>query len=322
MKALPHIILLKLLLVAASFGQSDPAASLALESEVAKAPEYIAAKTAEKRQDGAAMLTQSKILVERFPNSALAHKLMSDAYYYMNFFDEAAASAEKAIQINPKDVIAWRNLGQIRASQNRADDAEAAYKTAVKCNEDDATPWAGLAAFYAAQEKPSFALHCANKASTLLNSKAYDSHNGESPESWAWRDVGQAFLMLDRPVDAVPYLKRSIVLEPDNCDTWLDLAHSYFDQGDRMNALAAAEQAAKIKPDSKDAQVAVEKLSAELPSQEAIEEPKVRRRSAEELLDLAKKVQELQTLIYQQRQTPEQMQYYLELLRRVNDLKR
>lgn len=128
--------------------------------------------------------------------------------------------------------------------------------------------------------------------------------------------------MLDRPVDAVPYLKRSIVLEPDNCDTWLDLAHSYFDQGDRMNALAAAEQAAKIKPDSKDAQVAVEKLSAELPSQEAIEEPKVRRRSAEELLDLAKKVQELQTLIYQQRQTPEQMQYYLELLRRVNDLKR
>lgn len=327
MKTLPSIILLQLIFIAASFGQSDPATSSALESEVAKAPEYIAAKIAEKRENGAAMLTQSKILVERFPNSALAHKSMSDAYYYMNFYDEAAVSAEKAIQINTKDVIAWRNLGLIRASQDMNDAAEAAYKTAVTCNENDATPWAYLAAFYASQKKPSFALHCANKASTLLKSTTYDSHNGESPESWAWKEVGAAFLMMDRPFDAAPYLKRSIVLDPDNYDTWLDLAHAFFYQGDRMNALAAAKQAAKISPESKDVQLAVKEYSEEPPSEEppseeVIEEPKIRHRSTEELLELAKKVQELQILINQHRQTPDQMLYYLELLRRVNDLKR
>ncbi len=273
MKALPTIIALQFALLAFSFGEAEPAAPATRDSEVAKAPEYIAARAAEKHQDGATMLAQSKILLARFPNSALVHKAMADAYFYMNFLDEAVASAEKAIQISPKDPTAWLDLAHIRMTQEKPEEAETALKGAVNAAKDDPTPWAHLAAFYGDRGNTAYAVECANYAAKLLISNKFDDHNGETPEAFTWRAIAAAFQTINRPGDAIPYLKRAIVLQPDESAFWLALATSYSQHGDRGNAIAAAQQALKLAPDSNAAKLTLQTLTAPPPQRQAQQLP-------------------------------------------------
>ena len=254
-------------------GQAEPAATAIPDSEIAKTPEYQAAKAAERKIDGAAMLAQAKLLVERFPTSPLAHKAMADAYYYMSFLDEAVASAQKAIELAPKDPIAWRNLGHIRTRQNKADEAEASYKNAVNAAQNDPTPWADLGEFYSKRGNTPFALQCATRASALLNSTPYNDHYGESPEAWAWRTVGFIFSGCKRPADGITHLKRSISLQPDDAQTWLLLAMAYGQQNDRTNALSAIQQALKLDPNFEDAKLALQSLTAPPPQPQQAQQP-------------------------------------------------
>ncbi len=300
----PHFLVLfcvQALILTTGFGQTESVVTSVPDSEIAKTPEYQAAKAAEKKVDGAAMLVQAKLLVERFPNSALAHKAMSDAYYYMNFLDEAAASAETAIRISPKDPIAWRNLGHIREAQHKSVDAEAAYKNAVNSAKNDPAFWANLGVFYAAHNNEIFALQCATSASKLLKSTAFDEHNGESSEATTWAEVGFIFIQIKKPNEAISYLKRSITLQPDVCATWYALGTAHILSNDRPNALLAVQQALKINPDFEDAKTALKMMTVQ---QDQTQKPAVgQQQTASQIndqLEMMKKFQELQNLQSQQ----------------------
>lgn len=310
-----HVSIIVLMFVALTFagGQAPPESPIVPESDVSKTPEYRAAKAAEKKRDGAAMLTQAKILIERFPRSALAHKAMADAYFYMNFLDEAAAAAQKAIEISPKDPIAWRNLGHIRLKQNKRNDAEAAYKNAVNAAKGDATPWTDLAVYYSHQGNTTYALQCANYASNLLNTTTYNDHDGESPEAWTWAGVGEAFLTCKRPADAIKHFKRSIALQPDNDQIWLGLAYAYSAQGDRENSIAAAQQAVKLAPDSDDAKLALQSLTAtQDEEQQPPQQQSLTLEQMQQIVDLMTKLQQLNN---------SQDQQYFDMIQQLQALK-
>lgn len=275
---LRNILFLSLLLPAltcGSFAQIEKGVSRISEAEVAATPEYRAAKTAEKAKDGASMLIQAKNLVERFPASPLAHKSMSDAYYYMNFLDEAAASARKAIELAPKDTIAWRNLGRIFEQQRKPEDALNAYKNAVNAGQSDPIPWSNLATFYRETEKYDLALKCAQQALALLKATQYNDHNGESPEEWVWDEIGMVFFACERFSDAVTYHKKAISIRPNNASTWAHLAFAYRGAGDDANALSAAKQALKLDPEHELAKSALQAFTSDAQSAPAGEQKQI-----------------------------------------------
>ena len=256
------------------------------------------------------MLSQAKTLVEHFPNSALAHKAMSDAYYYMNFLDEAITSLEKAIKISPDDPIVWRNLGHIRVKQKKLDEAEAAYKKAINAAKDDPTPWADLAMFYTFRENSKFAQIAANSASSLLNSKAYDEHHGEAPEKITRKNVGMVFIALKNPDDAIKHFKQSLILDPLDDDAWCWLSRAYIDKNDKPNALTAVQQALKLNPNSEAAKQGLQYLtsssSAAAAPQTQPRQPTLEQQA--QALDVAKSAQELRNLQLKQQQMQQELE--------------
>ena len=266
MKVIQVILSILLVSFATAFGEVPAATAPDSELEVAKSPEYQAAKAAEKSNDGAAMLSQAKILVDRFPNSPLAYKAMSDAYYYMDFLDEAITAVEKAVKISPDDPIAWRNLAVIREKQKKVDEAELAYKKAVNTAKDDPTPWADLAMFYAFRGNTKFAQVAANSASLLLSSKTYDSHHGEAPEKLTRKNVAKVYILLKSPDDAIKHVKQVLIVDPLDDDAWCWLSRAYSDRGDKPNALSAIQQALKLNPNSEAAKQGLQYLTNSSPA--------------------------------------------------------
>ncbi len=310
MKILQVILTLLLVSLTSAFGETPTPPSIDSESEVAKSPEYRSAKAAEKSHDAAKMLSQAKTLVERFPGSALAHKAMSDAYYYMNFLDEAITSLDKALKISPDDTIGWRNLGQIRNQQEKWDEAEAAYKKAVNAAKDDPTPWTNLASFYTLRGNTKFALIAANSASALLGTGSYNEHHGEAPEAATRRDLGIVFTSCKIPEDGAKHLKRSIALQPEDPLSWCWLSVAYNQKGDRSNALAAVQQALKLNPDFELAKIGLQYFTAN-PSQNQ-QSPLTQTRpptleQQAQILDNAKRDQELRLLQLKQQQMQQQL---------------
>jgi tetratricopeptide (TPR) repeat protein len=307
MKILQVILTLLLVSLTPVFGETSALTAIDSEGEVAKSPEYQAARAAEKSDDGATMLSQAKTLVQNFPHSGLAHKAMSDAYYYMGFLDEAVTSVETAIMMNPEDPIAWRNLGHIRGKQKKPDEAEVAYKKAVNAAKDDPTPWADLAMFYSFRGNNKFAQVAANSASLLLSSKKYDSHHGEAPEKITRKNVAMVFVALKSPGDAVKQFKQALILDPLDDDAWCWLSRAYHDQNDKANALSAIQQALKLNPNSEAAKQGLQYLTNSSSAPQGQPRPPTLEQQAQ-ALEVAKSAQELRNLQMKQRQMQQELE--------------
>ena len=313
MKILQVILTLLLVSLTPAFGETSAPTAIASEEEVAKSPEYQAARAAEKSNDGATMLSQAKILVGHFPNSPLAHKAMSDAYYYMGFLDEAMTSVEKAIKINPDDPIAWRNFGHIRGKQKKPEESEVAYKKAVNAAKEDPTPWADLAMFYSFIGNTKFAQIAVDSASKLLNAKKYDDHHGEAPEKITRKNVAMVFLALKSPDNAIKHLKQVLMLDPLDDDAWYRLSIAYTEKNDKPSALSAIQQALKLNPNFEDAKQGLQYLTSSSSLASPLvpaPQPQPRQPTLEQqaqALDLARRAQELRILQLKQQQMEQQM---------------
>ncbi len=63
-------------------------------------------------------------------------------------------------------------------------------------------------------------------------------------------DYGRVLLVAKRPKDALPVLEQAVQDTPDFGDTWVNLAHARFQNGDRDAACAAADVAMQRRPSS------------------------------------------------------------------------
>lgn len=305
MKRSLFIVILHLAFCESTRSETDPRTS---EKQVSETAEYQSAKAAEKANDAVAMLKHAKLLVERFPKSALAHKSIADAYYYMDFDEEAESAVRKAIEIDPEDPIAWRNLGLVLEKQEKPEEAEQAYKKAVSVAKEDPVPWESLANFYSQQDKHDFALHCANKSINLLKSKPFNAHNGELLEIWTWQGLATTLIRIEHFEEAVPLLRHAISIEPDNAISWTKLSRCYFELYDDTKAQAAAEQALKIDPQAKSAKRILKDIAA---SSDDAPAPTVDLDKLERLTDLMIKLKQLSNPHDQQ---------YLEMIKQLQTL--
>jgi tetratricopeptide (TPR) repeat protein len=72
------------------------------------------------------------------PNNATAWTELSVGFAKLQQFNDALDAATKAVQLAPRSVLAWRNLGQINLAIDRLPEAGVAFDKALALNPDDA----------------------------------------------------------------------------------------------------------------------------------------------------------------------------------------
>jgi len=70
--------------------------------------------------------------------------LLYQGYLHATFFrdyDQALASYDRALEIDPRDARVWRLKGKVYYNQDRFKEAISCYNQALKCNPHDADAW-------------------------------------------------------------------------------------------------------------------------------------------------------------------------------------
>ena len=180
---------------------SMPDRAGASDKLVSCSADYKAAKAAEAEGNDAAMLEHAKRLVQAYPGSSLAYKCLADALFYTHALQDALTAANKAIEINATDSVAWSNLGSIYRAMKRIKDSEFAYTQALQYDDEPKTR-ADLGALYLQQKRKAKAGEETDKAARSLKTKPFNTHQGELQEVWVWRTIGENYLNLKRPFEA------------------------------------------------------------------------------------------------------------------------
>ena len=244
---------------AASLRKENPAATPANAAPVAKKtddaavmsdPDYVAARGAETRGDYAAMPAPARKLVEKYPRSAMAYKCLSDACYYTGAMQEALDAANKAIAIQPDDMMAWHDLGGIQMRLKHPLDAEAAYSQAMKVAPGEPLPMVDMADALMQNGQGEEALRLLQQAEHMLKSQPFDNHHGEILEAWAWFGIGSGYMAQQMPENALAAFKRAAQLEPGAAEVWMQIGDLQLSMQLYEEAIRSLETAARLVPDN------------------------------------------------------------------------
>lgn len=143
--------------------------------------------------------------------------------------DKAAAAFQDVIAKDPKDYVAWTELGTIYFKQNNLNDAEACYFKAIEQKKDYFVALLNLGKLYVSRKQ-------ADNAVMVLSS-AVKSNAGSAD---AQQFLGEAYLLAKKGSLAVNHLNEAIRLAPDEmAEVHLRLAALY--DAAKMKDKAAAE---------------------------------------------------------------------------------
>jgi S1-C subfamily serine protease/class 3 adenylate cyclase/Tfp pilus assembly protein PilF len=129
---------------------TKPKALSEKKDEVLSDPDFIAAKDANGRGDGAAALKLLNTLQQHYRNEPRLLFQLGCAYENLGLYDEAYRNWRAYIDIDPADPYAWRHFAIAAANLNRTSEAINAYKQALKIKSDSGT-WRGLGDLYRTQ---------------------------------------------------------------------------------------------------------------------------------------------------------------------------
>ena len=154
-------------------------------------------------------LTQS---VEKNPNNPLALYLLGRAKYNRKHFEEAVHFFTECLKLDPKNVEAEDNLGLSYEALGQTDDALAAYRASGA--------YLHLGALLLEKNRPAESVPYLLKAAQIA---AHDSR--------AHRELGKAYLALNKLEPAQDALEAAVRLDPQNGPTHFLLAQVYRKQG-------------------------------------------------------------------------------------------
>ena len=82
------------------------------EARPLRDPAFAKAKASEQKDEYLEMLEEAKKLSRSYPRSALAQRVLSDAYYYLNMMDDSIAAIKRAIDLDPSNARSRKPVGQ------------------------------------------------------------------------------------------------------------------------------------------------------------------------------------------------------------------
>jgi tetratricopeptide (TPR) repeat protein len=86
--------------------------------------------------------------IELKPKNVVAWNNRGSAYVYLHQYDKAVADLTKAIELDPKTAAVWNNRGHAFAGLGQWDKASADFSMSVALNPEVAPPWQYRALLY------------------------------------------------------------------------------------------------------------------------------------------------------------------------------
>ena len=149
----------------------------------------------------------------------------------------AERSLEKAIELDPKNNLAYVELGRLYQDHGKYFQAENLFKKAIELEPKNDLAYVGLGRLYLRQGKLSQTEVFFKKA-IELNSK----------NDLAYVGFGEFYILQDKSLQAEDSYKKAIELNPENENAYLDLGRLYWNQGKLSQAEASFKKAGELNP--------------------------------------------------------------------------
>ncbi|MFZ0271571.1 MAG: tetratricopeptide repeat protein [Acidobacteriaceae bacterium] len=183
-----------------------------------------------------------KIALEKTPDNATVLRNLGITYRKENRLDEAERTYEQSLQLNPLEET-MMSLGHVLMLEEKTPEAIAMYERAVRANASDWVAWGNLASVELwGHGDPKDVRNSFVKAIQLGSEQLKTTPN----DSYLVSKLGQYYANLREPEQALPLIRKSLVLAPHDPDVVECDAESYELLGDRTEALRLVAQALQL----------------------------------------------------------------------------
>jgi tetratricopeptide (TPR) repeat protein len=160
------------------------------------------------------------------------------SFHQTGQLDEAIQWYRKVLDIQPKNIAAFCNIGVVLQSQGKLSEAIVSYKKAISIKPDYASAYSNLG--YALQEQGEL-------EEAVSSYKKAISINPDYAD--AYSNLGNTLKEQGKLEEAVSSYKKAISIKPDYADAYSNLGNALKEQGKLEEAVSSYKKAISIKPD-------------------------------------------------------------------------
>lgn len=193
------------------------------DQKVRRDPDYEKLKVMEAKHTYAVMIECAKNLAQKYPQSALAQRRLSDAYYYMDFLEDAVATCKVAIELDPANGRGWNDLALAYRRKKNEAAALTAYREGLKVAPADAKLWIEYGEMLE-DSNPNAAVDAVHRAISLL--KEGKGKDEESAEYALFSCAAQALQSLGKSDEAYDAALLGVRANPKEPDAWATMAEA------------------------------------------------------------------------------------------------
>lgn len=168
-------------------------------------------------------------------------KLVALDYVLLNDYPDAIKWMRQSVVFDPKNEQAWYGLGRCYYSQSEFKEAQEAFEKALALDPGDVKAEENLGLAYEMGNRPQDAERAYKAALALADSDA-------RTDQWPYLDYGSFLLEHDRPVDAVPVLKRAVAVAPQCAECHGKLGRALARSGHANEGIDELRTAVKLAP--------------------------------------------------------------------------
>lgn len=178
-----------------------------------------------------------RMVVQKVPNSDLAHADLGRALYRVGKVDEAVQHLQLAVSLNPGQADAWYNLGVGLGDQRRFDEAIKCYRKTIELDPRHALAYNNLADTLFEKGEASEAIDCLQRAAQI-----------DPKFAAAHLNLGVALIRVGQIDEAIKSLESCIQVQPDLWQAHYNLGLVKADRGDPKGAVASLRRAEELMP--------------------------------------------------------------------------
>ena len=164
---------------------------------------------------------------------------LGNVYKDIGNVNQAMASLQWAVYINPLLAESRMNLGNIYLLKNRVDDAIAEYQAATRISPDDSKAHHNLGNAYQIREWFNDAIN-EYTAAIRLDSNVADAYLG----------IGVCYNKLNQPENEIDAYLKALAIKPNMYEAMANLGNVYFNKGNFDAAIEQYSNAVRVKPDN------------------------------------------------------------------------
>jgi len=203
------------------------------------------------KQDPKNVLQLMETAVELAPNNAGYLYNLGWAYDQVGEAARATELYQRAIKASPLSFEAMNNLALIYSDSGQPDRALPLLEQAMRLDPENEAVYANTANYHVRRREWKYALQHYDRALAINPASAI-----------AAVEKGRIYLEQEETEQAVDHLSRALEVNPQSFDAYLLLSSAYEKMGRAKEAVAAAEEAQRIRSDAPEVKATLERLSA------------------------------------------------------------